>query len=95
MAGDNWTFWFNMTNVALGMVTILAVLVVMGAVGWDLLALWRHKSVETNVDVEKIKADLRAMWQTEPHTLAVPGLGFTMADGGEKVEPAEKKSPRK
>ena len=37
MAAENWTFWLNMTNFALGIVTLLALLVVFGAVGWDLL----------------------------------------------------------
>ena len=36
MAGENWTFWLNMTNFALGIVTLLAVLVVAEAVSWDL-----------------------------------------------------------
>ena len=44
MAGQDWTFWFNMTNFALGMITVLAVAVVCGAVGWDLFALWLHKA---------------------------------------------------
>ena len=106
MAGENWTFWFNMTNFALGIITLLAVLVVFAAVGWDLMALWLHKARKTesvdvgNVDMDNITADLRARWRTEPHTLSVPGLGLTMADGGEKVEPSEsetseEKPPRK
>ena len=28
MGGENWTFWLNMTNFALGIVTLLAVVVV-------------------------------------------------------------------
>ncbi len=97
MAGENWTFWFNMTNLALGMITVLAVLVVMGAVGWDVIAAWLRKPQVNNFDIEAVKADLRSMWQNEPHTLAVPEFGLTMADGGEKIAPAKskKKSPRK
>ena len=105
MAGENWTFWFNLTNYALGVITLLAVLVVFAAVGWDLFALWLHKarSNETigiaDFDAARITADLRARWRAEPHTLSVPGLGMTMADGGEKIEPSEReskdKSPRK
>lgn len=106
MAGQDWTFWFNLTNFALGIITLLAVLVVFVAVGWDLTALWLHKARKSetadirSLDIANITADLRARWQAEPHTLAVPGLGLTMADGGEKIEPpesepSEKKSPRK
>ncbi len=100
MAGENWTFWFNMTNFALGMITILAVLVVISAVGWDLFAAWLHKARRVeNVNWNAIRADLRGMWSNEPHTLSVPELGLTMADGGEKIDPSkpkpEEKTPRR
>ena len=79
MAGQDWTFWFNMTNFALGMITVLAVAVVCGAVGWDLFALWLHKARKTDTvtdsDLANITADLRAHWQDGPHMLTVPGLG--------------------
>lgn len=38
MSGDNWTFWLNMANFALGIFTLLALLVVLVAVGRALLA---------------------------------------------------------
>ncbi len=103
MAGENWTFWFNMTNFALGLITLLAVVVVFAAVGRDLFGLWLHKTDRTDLkslSFEKLSADLRAVWEGDPHTLAIPGLGLTMADGGEKVETSkpeasEEKSPRK
>jgi hypothetical protein len=101
MAGENWTFWFNLTNFALGMITILAVLVVFAAVGWDLFGLWLHKARRTDrvgvtgVDMERIAADLRAHWRDEPPSLTVPGLGLTMADGGEKIEPSDSQPPEK
>ena len=43
MAGENWTFWLNMTNFALGIVTLLAVLVVAEAVSWDLFFMWLRR----------------------------------------------------
>ena len=99
MAGENWTFWFNMTNFALGLITLLAVLVVFLAVGWDLAVLWLHKVRKTdrvtiaNMDMNKINADLLALWRGDPHSLPVQGLGLTMADGGEKIEPSDSESP--
>jgi len=84
MAGENWTFWLNMTNIALGVITVLALLVVVGAVGWDLLARGVRKAREAH----SLGADLRAML-AESHTLSVPELGLTMADGGERIEPSE------
>lgn len=96
MAGENWTFWLNMTNFALGIVTLLAVVVVAGAVSWDLFLMWLHK-VRTgdtadmrSVSMQRLMAEVRAEWGTDAHSLSVPGLGLTMADGGEKVEPSEK-----
>ena len=101
MAGENWTFWLNMTNFALGIVTLLAVIVVIGAVSWDLFFLWLHKvrhgdSVElSTISMQRLMADVRAGWSADAHSLAVPGLGLTMADGGEKIDPSEKKSAGK
>jgi hypothetical protein len=101
MAGENWTFWFNLTNFALGIITLLAVAVVFVAVGWDLTALWLRKvRASDRIDLRstnaaEIKALLGAWWPAEPHTLSVPELGLTMADGGEKIEPRESSSSDK
>jgi hypothetical protein len=37
MDEQNWTFWLNMTNLALGVVTFLPLLMVFGAVVWELI----------------------------------------------------------
>ena len=88
MASD-WTFWLQVMNLALVAVTVLAALVVTGAVGLELWARRSHKApVADSLD--------REMWAMSPvdlHSLSVPGLGFTMADGGERVEPSEAESP--
>lgn len=88
MAGENWTMWLNITNFALGMVTLVALLVVFFAVGWDLLV--RKVTRPERVDLKNIDADLRALLQGS-HSLTVPGLGLTMADGGKHIEPSDKK----
>ena len=105
MAGEDWTFWLNMTNFALGIVTLLAVLVVMGAVSWDLFFMWLHKARTSDaadisrVNMQRLMAEVRSGWGADAHSLPVPGLGLTMADGGEKIDPSEqnadKQSPRK
>lgn len=93
MAGENWTFWLNMTNFALGMITVLALVVVFGAVGWDLLVRKVHHGRELgSTDLNRFDEDLRAMLQGS-HSLSVPGLGLTMADGGERVEPSRSEDP--
>jgi hypothetical protein len=89
MAAENWTFWLNMTNLALGIITLLALVVVFGAVGWDLLVRKVHHARELGTtDLNSFDEDLRAMLQGS-HSLSVPGLGLTMADGGERVEPSK------
>lgn len=101
MAGENWTFWLNMTNFALGMVTLLAVVVVAGAVSWDLFFMWLQK-VRTGdavdiraINMQRLMAEVRAGWGVDAHSLSVPGLGLTMADGGEKIDPSEKQPEAK
>ena len=86
MAGENWTMWLNITNFALGLVTLVALLVVFLSVGWDLLA---HKvKTPSRVDLRNIDADLKALLHGS-HSFTVPEFGLTMADGGEKVEPSK------
>jgi hypothetical protein len=100
MAGENWTFWLNMTNFALGVVTLLAVLVVAGAVSWDLFFMWLHKvrtgdAVDVgHINMQRLMAEVRAGWGADAHSLPVPGLGLTMADGGERIDPSDKKSEK-
>ena len=85
MAGENWTMWLNITNFALGLVTLVALLVVFLSVGWDLLT---RKVKSPAVDLSNIDADLKALLHGS-HSFTVPEFGLTMADGGEKVEPSK------
>ncbi|MGD0507203.1 MAG: hypothetical protein ABSA27_05370 [Terriglobales bacterium] len=87
MAND-WTFWLQVMNLALVAVTVLAALVVTGAVGWEL---WNRKEHRAHV-ADSLDAEMWAMSRADLHTLSVPGLGLTMADGGERVEPSEAES---
>lgn len=91
MAGDNWTMWLNVTNFALGLVTLIALLVVFFAVGWDLLLRKAGKSAE--VDLNNVDAELKALLHSGSHSFFTPDLGLTMADGGERIrEPKGKGS---
>ena len=93
MAGENWTLWLNITNFALGIVTLAALLIVFFAVGWDLVAgnLGRARS---RVNLNNIDAELQALLHGDSHSLSVPGLGLTMADGGERIDPAGRRKPK-
>jgi hypothetical protein len=90
MAND-WTFWLQVMNLALVAVTVLAALVMTGAVGWELWARREHKADAA----DSLDAEMWAMSRADLHTLSVPGLGLTMADGGERVEPSETESSEK
>jgi len=82
MDGGHWEFWLNMTNLALGIVTFAAVAVVVGAVAWELVAR-RARKVR---DADRIDAELINMVHSASGARLVPGLGYTMADGGEPIE---------
>lgn len=91
MFGINWhdpqTLWLNLTNVALGVVTLLALAIVAGAVAWELVLKHRRERSLSGIDTE-----LRAMLGAgTPHSLHVPELGLTMADGGMPVKPSTAK----
>ncbi|HVM75415.1 MAG TPA: hypothetical protein VMT75_07210 [Candidatus Saccharimonadales bacterium] len=84
MPNENWVFWLNITNVVLGVVVILAALAVGYGLVWEFVL--RHKKAHhaaANVDVE-----FQKMLQDEfAHGMPHPELGFTMADGGDVLNP--------
>jgi len=94
MAGENWAMWLNITNFALGIITVVALLIVFFSVGWDLLA--RNVGrVRTSAALGNLDAELQAMLHGGSHSLSVPELGLTMADGGERIEPSKETSDKK
>ena len=83
----DWVFWLNVTNIALGAVVILAVLLVVSAVFWEIMIRRKKSNDAAGVDagLEDVLQDGRL----------VPGLGVTMADGGERINPLPEKSTEK
>ena len=71
---DPQTMWLNITNIALGVVTLACV----GAVAWG----------ATREIVERIAAKQRVTVERDDHAFIIHGLGVTMADGGEKHDDA-------
>jgi hypothetical protein len=45
----------------------------------------------SRLDLNALDVELRAMLQGS-HSLYEPGLGLTMADGGQKIEPSDAKA---
>jgi len=83
----DWVFWLNVTNIALGVVVILAVLLVVSAVVWETVS--RHKKSGNVAGLDKGLEDVLQDGRL------VPGLGVTMADGGERINPLPEKSTDK
>ena len=87
MSHYDWVFWLNLTNIALGVIVVLALLLVAYGVIWELVI--RHKKHD---GVRDMNAEMQSMLKEEfSHSLAVPELGLTMADGGEHVKSTSKK----
>jgi hypothetical protein len=63
-------FWLNFTNFALGLVTLGCALLIGGGVVRELVHRWRR----------------RAAASADDHAFVTPGLGVTMADGGERID---------
>jgi hypothetical protein len=73
--GGSETYWLNATNIALGLVTLICVLAIIGGVARELVARMAPRRVTDDA-----------------HAILVPGVGLTMADGGEPVsKPTDEK----
>jgi hypothetical protein len=71
--------WLNITNAALGIVAFICVAVVAVAIFHD-VAEWVRR-----------RAAAREHFVYDNHTLALPELGLTMADGGEPQHNSDRK----
>ena len=76
---DPQTLWLNITNLSLGIVTLLALTLVGVSLAQEWIARRRRAREVDGLDTEL------------SHMLHIPELGMTMADGGEP----KKNSPRK
>jgi len=81
---DPSTYWLNIMNIGLGLVVLACCAVVVVGVAAELAANRKKRTGLARLDREV--ADLAAAY--DGHVFQVPGLGLTMADGG---EPAGKK----
>ncbi len=73
---DPETMWLNLTNIALGVVTLACFM----AVAWGV-------AVEV---LERAGRSVGLVRESDDHSFAVPGLGITMADGGKKIDEESK-----
>jgi hypothetical protein len=66
------TFWLNVTNIALGVVTLACVVLFVGVVFQEV--------------VERVRKHVPIAVEKNDHAFVLPELGLTMADGGERLD---------
>jgi hypothetical protein len=86
MFGANWndpqTMWLNWINLSLGLVT----LVCFAAIGYGLLQDLRARARKPARE-QSAKSALQDLARSfDGHSFDMPGLGLTMADGGEPLD---------
>jgi hypothetical protein len=85
---DPSTYWLNVTNIALGVVVLICCIAVGIGVLQELAARSKKRAALSKLDREV--ADLVASI-SDGHAFNVPGLGVTMADGGEELRKKEER----
>jgi hypothetical protein len=84
MPNEDWVFWLAVTNIAMVVVVLLVGLVLGYAVISEVVSRRRKLHAAAGLDKE-----MNTMLRHEfTHSLPVPELGMTLADGGEKAEPS-------
>ena len=84
---DPSVYWLNVTNFVLGVVVLLCCAAVAFGVLQELAAKRRKRAALAEMDHE-VTALLGGFG--DGHTFHVPGLGLTMADGGEELNKNKK-----
>ncbi len=85
---DPSTYWLNVTNIALGVITLICCLAVGIGILQELATKRRKSASLAKLDHEV--ADLVASFG-DGHAFHTPGLGLTMADGGEELKNDQEK----
>ncbi|HTS66431.1 MAG TPA: hypothetical protein VMH28_30615 [Candidatus Acidoferrales bacterium] len=85
---DPSTYWLTVTNVVLGIVTLICCAAVAVGVFQEVVARRRKSAATSQLDREV--ADLVSSFG-DSHAFHVPTLGVTMADGGEEAGKKETK----
>ena len=79
---DPSTYWLTITNIALGLATLICVVAIGIGVVQELAARSKKRAALSKLDSEV--ADLVASY-SDGHAFDIPSLGVTMADGGEEL----------
>jgi len=85
LVSDPSTYWLNVMNVALGLVTLICMAAVVVGVLQELAA--KRRKVAGLSQLDREVTDLVSSY--DGHAFNIPGLGVTMADGGEELRKKE------
>jgi hypothetical protein len=80
---DPSTYWLNVMNIGLGIVVLICCAAVAYGVLQEVMARRKKRAAASQLDREV--SDLVAAY--DGHAFLIPGLGVTMADGGDPVKP--------
>ncbi len=81
------TYWLTVTNIALGVVTLICCI----AVGIGILQEFARRR-KKSAALSKLDSEVADLVSTyDGHAFNVPGLGVTMADGGEELRKKEER----
>jgi len=80
IAIDSETLWLNVMNGALGIVVLICLAVIVGGVIYEFVVRSRRRAKIIRT------ADNNVRELLDSHSFEVPGLGLTMADGGEPID---------
>ncbi len=76
---DPQTYWLNVVNIVLGLVTFACLVAVGSTFGREILGRMRQR--------------VPSYSRRDEHTFILPDLGITMADGGERIDETKSHQP--
>ena len=85
---DPSTYWLTITNIGLGLATLICIAAVGFGIFQELAARAKKKDALAKLDAEL--ADLVGSY-SDGHAFLDPSLGVTMADGGEELKKKEER----
>jgi hypothetical protein len=83
------TYWLNVTNIGLGLVVLICLLVVILGVVHELVHR-RKERIKLSRELDRDLKDLVAQYEADPRILHDAALGPTMADGGDQIDKDKK-----
>lgn len=92
LVADSEVLWLNIMNGTLGLVVLICCVVFTVAV----IHQFRSTKRQRARDIQGLDAEMHEfLGEPDRHSLHVPELGLTMADGGEPADPDAKKRAEK